>query len=401
MKIKILILVVLVFRMFLSLLPPMEIDHSAWRAWSARLVELSPAHFYSREFFTDNPPGWLYMFWFLGEVKNTFFQQVSFWSAGYDWMLKLPNNLADIASGWLIYTIIKKRRGEKWASRGFLLYTLNPVTWFNSAVFGQFDGSGAFLGLLAFYLLLEKKNLAAAVASMALAWTVKPQAAALLPAFGLLILVTRKFKDWLLAAAIFLVATGLIYWPFFPANPLAGWVYVFRQMSRLYTCTSCFTFNFWGLWGNWQTDTKMLFGLPLLFWGMILTGLIFSLIFLGRSIRARFKPPYIYYTTALSIMTFNMLLTRMHERYVFPFFAFFLLAAVLMRSRLLLIIFVFYSLLNVFNVYYAYAYYNSQLQLTPSLIAWVNLHFNQLSLLGFLVFLFLLSHFVLTLKKVK
>ncbi|MDZ7586157.1 MAG: hypothetical protein U0946_00240, partial [Patescibacteria group bacterium] len=349
----------------------------------ARMVELGPAKFYSSEVFTANPPGWLYVFWLLGEIKNSFLPKLSYFSSGYDFMLKLPNNLADLATGMLIYLIIKKRKGVNLAKLGFLFYTLNPAIWFNSSVFGQFDGSGAFFGLLAAYLLLEKKNLLSASAIFALAWAIKPQAIALAPALGLIALSKFKPLNWLKAALVFMAATLLIYWPFFPQNPFSGIIYVFQQMAQLYSCTSCFTFNFWGLLGNWREDSTLFLNIPYLYWGIILFGLSLFYIF-------RFKKKNSYLFIALSVLSFNILMTRMHERYVLPFFAFFLIAAILMKSKRLFIVYIFYSLFNTLNVYYPYAYYNTHLHLSPFLVAWLGQHFQLLSFIGFAVFIFLL-----------
>lgn len=400
-KLTSLIIVVFCLRLILSLLPPMSIDHGCWRAWSARMVELGPAKFYSSTIFTANPPGWLYVFWLLGEIKNSFLPNLSFYSSGYDFMLKLPNNVADLAAGFLIYLIIKKKLGVKLGKIGFLLYTLNPTVWFNSAVFGQFDGSGAFFGLFAAYLLLEKKQLLWAVLSFAVAWAVKPQAIALAPAFGLIALFNFKPRDWFKAALTFINATLLLYWPFFPQNPVLGVIYVFQEMAKIYSCTTCFGFNFWGIFGNWQPDTALFLNLPLLVWGIILFALTLIPIFFLPRFKLRYKTPFVYATIALSVLSFNMFITRMHERYVFPFFAFLLIAAILLKSKPLLIIYLFFSLFNFINVYFPYSYYNPNFNLTPDFIRWLDQHFKSLSLIGLAVFVFLLIYCVKILPKTK
>ena len=398
---KLLVVFIFVIRLVLSVLPPMSIDHGCWRAWSQRMVDLGPEKFYSSEVFTANPPGFLYVFWLLGKIKTTLFPQLSFYSSGYDWLLKLPNNLADIATGALIYLLIKKKRGVKLAKLGFLLYVLNPVTWFNSTVFGQFDGSAAFFGLLAVYLILTKRKLYLAAASFAIAWTIKPQAISLAPALGLLAISQTKVQYWFKAALAFIGITLLIYWPFFPANPINGIIYVFQQMNNIYSCASCFTFNFWGLWGNWFPDTTIFLGLSFMSWGIILTGLSLVVILFLKPFKLRYRLPYVYYTIAISILAFNMLITRMHERYVFPFFAFFLLAAILLKSKFLLIFYLLYSVFNTLNVYYPYAYYNPDFHLTPNFILWLNQHFQFLSAIGLAIFITLMVHFLISLKRAK
>ncbi|MFH0942765.1 MAG: hypothetical protein V1810_01185 [Candidatus Beckwithbacteria bacterium] len=400
-NLKTLILLVFILRSALSLLPPMAIDQSCWRAWSQRLVDLGPAEFYSETVFTANPPGFLYVFWLLGEIKNSLFPQISFSSSGYDWFLKLPNNLADIAAGVLIYLLIKTKRGIGIAKLGFLLYTLNPITWFNSSVYGQFDGSAAFFGLLAVYLLLTKRKLSLSAAVFALAWAIKPQLIALAPALGLLAIFRFKPIDWFKAALAFISTTLIIYWPFFPGNPVKGIISVFQQMANLYSCASCFTFNFWGLWGNWFPDTTVLLGLSFMSWGIILVGLNLIVVLLLKPLKLRYRLPYLYLTIAISILSFNMLVTRMHERYVFPFFAFFLLAAILMKSRLLFVFYLIFSIFNTFNVYYPYSYYNPDFHLTPALINWLNQNFQLLSVIGLAIYLILLTHFLITLKRLR
>lgn len=389
LNIKILFILVLLFRLLISNLPPMEIDQGLWRFWSARMVEVGPMNFYSPKVFTDNPPGFLYVFWFLGELKKTFLPKLSYFSPGFDFLLKFPNNLADLLTGLIIYVILKKKVGKKWAMGGFLAYTLNPAVFFNSSIFGQFDASGTFFMLLAIYLLLIKKQPELSALSFAFAWAIKPQAIALAPALGLLVLLTFPVIKWLTSGLTFFLSTLIIYLPFFPDNPLYGIFYVQDRMTKIFTCTSCFTFNFWGIFGNWQNDLNQFLGLPLMQWGIILLFLSFIPIFFWRPFRLRFRQPYVYLTIALSIFAFFTFATRMHERYLFPFFAFLLVGALLLKSRPLLAFYGFLSLFNTLNVYYPYAYYNKHLGLTPGLLTWLGENFKTLSLIGFLSFIIL------------
>lgn len=389
----ILVVLVLLIRLTLSLLPPMAIDQGAWRAWSARMTEIGPAKFYSPDYFSDNPPGFLYVFWFLGEVKNRFFPTLSYFSPGFDFLLKLPNNLADLATGGLIYLLLKRKTGEKWARSGFLLYTLNPVVIFNSSIFGQFDASGTLFAVLAIYAMVIYKRPELAGFFFAVSWAIKPQAIVLAPVLGLLFLLSAKPRKWLTTGLTILGTTLLIYWPFFPANPASGFFYVAQRMAKLYTCTTCYAFNFWGLWGNWQNDTNPFLGLPLILWGLLLVSLSYILIFFGRPYIKRFQEPYLYLTISLSILALFTFSTRMHERYVFPFFAFFLLGAMFLKSKKLLAFYFFFSLFNTLNVYFPYATYTTDLKLTPGLLNWLAHNFELLSGIGFVFFLILLGEF--------
>lgn len=358
------------------------------------MSEVGPAKFYSTQVFTDNPPGFLYVFWALGELKKYLLPNLSFYSPGFDFLLKLPNNLADLATGLLIYLLLKRKTEERWAKAGFLLYALNPAVIFNTSIFGQFDGSGALFAVLAMYLLLVQKQPELATVSLAVSWAIKPQAIALVPVLGLLILISNRPIKWALSGLSFLGTILILYWPFFPTNPISGIFYINERMTKIYTCTTCFAFNFWGMFGNWQNDTTLFLGLPLLYWGIILMIVSFIPIFFLRPFLVRFREPYVYFTAALSVFAFFIFLTRMHERYVFPFFSFFLLGAILLKSKKLLAFYLLFSLFNTLNIYFPYASYNTHLKLTPSLVNFLSANFKWLSMIGFAFFLFLLGWYL-------
>lgn len=384
---------VFIIRIFLSFLPSYEVDMRDWRYWTNRMVEIGPSNFYSKNIFTDNPPGFLYIFWGVGEIQKSFFPNLQYGTIQSDFLIKLPSNIADLLTGLIIYFIIKKYRSRKIAIFSFLLYTLNPAIFFNSSVMGQFDGSGTVFLLLAVYALVERKLPTLSVISFAIAWAIKPQAIMAAPIFGLLILKYLKPLQWLKAGIVFLISTLLIYLPFYPQNPIYGFYSVNKAMTAIFTCTSCFTFNFWGILGNWKSDQITFLNLPLLYWGLILTALSFIPIFFIKPFGKKLQIPYLYFTAAISIMSSFIFLTRMHERYIFPFFSFFLLAAILLKSRLLIYFYFIFSTFNFINLYFPYAYYNAQmttLRLTSTFISKLFENFTLFSVVGFILFLILL-----------
>lgn len=392
-KVKIvhLFILALMIRIILSLLPSFEIDLRGWRFWSDRMVTVGPSHFYSREIFTDNPPGFLYVFWIVGEIQKDFFPDVQYGSIISDLLLKFPTNVADLLTGLIIYVIIKKYRDQHTALLSFLFYTLNPAIFFNSSIMGQFDGSSALFALFSIFLLVEFKSPALSALSFAISWAIKPQAIMFAPLLGLLILKSFKPSQLLTSALVFLIANLIIYFPFFPQNPLFGLYYVNQAMTGIFTCTSCFTFNFWGVFGNWKNDLDKFLNLPLLYWGGILLSLSFIPIFFIKPFSKRFSNPYVYFTAAISIMASFTFLTRMHERYIFPFFALLLISAMLLKSKKLILFYMIYSVFNLINLYFPYAYYSTQLRLTPNLIDILSKNFSLLSTTGVLLFLALLG----------
>lgn len=381
----ILLIVVLFFRLSLSLLPAFEPDQSAYRFWSKRLVEEGPVKFYSNDIFTNNPLGYLYIFWLVG-----------YFSSESDLLLKLPANIADILSGLIIFSIIKKRLNEKWALLGFSLFVFNPAIFFNSSIWGQYDGFATPFVLLSSYFIIIRKLPEVSSSFFALAWTVKPQALVLAPLLILNILRFYSAWRWLSSFVIFLVTALIIYLPFFPTNPLQGLFYVNINSAQLFNCTSCFAFNFWGIFGNWHNDLNQLLSLPLVIWGMIILAIfLLPFLFLKSLI---FKSPYVYLTAAVSIMAFFTFLTRMHERYLFYIFPFLLLAALLLKSRVLIFFYLLISLLSTLNLYLPYAYYNKHLNLPSSLTKLLLSNFEILSLIMVLTFLSLYLYYFKVIK---
>lgn len=391
-SIKAFIFCSLIFRLLVSLLPAFEIDERGWRFWSMRMAELGPARFYSPDIFTSNPPGFLYIFWLIGLIKKNLFPHWEINSLNYDLLLKLPTNLADIFSGLIIYLIIKEKLNTKWAILGFSLFVFNPAIFFNSSIFGQFDGFASLFSLLALYLFTKYKNPEISILLFAVSWAIKPQAIAIAPVLLVLILLNVKPLRYLTTFFTFIVANLIIYLPFFPKNPVIGFFNVNKDMTNIFSCTTCFAFNFWGVFGNWKSDLISFFNIKFIQWGIILFSVVLGFILLKKPFAIKFKSPFIYLTAAISISVFFTFLTRMHERYLFSFFPFFLIGAILLRSKLLLIIYLIFSLLSVINIYLPYAYYNTDLKLTPNFITVLTQNFNLLS--AFEVFLFALTTFI-------
>jgi hypothetical protein len=77
---------------------------------------------------------------------------------GYFMLLKLPNVLADLGIGVIVYRLIKDiTKNSRKALFGFVLYLFNPLTIFLSSVWGQSESLITFFGLLAFVLPFYKK----------------------------------------------------------------------------------------------------------------------------------------------------------------------------------------------------------------------------------------------------
>jgi len=393
------VLVAFIFRIILSLLPAFEYDQNSFRFWSIKLAEHGLSNFYSSDFFTNNPVGFFYLLWIVGSFITHFAPWINSNHQFFDLLLKLPANLADILTGILIFKIILKKLNHQLAVLGFCLYVFNPAIFFNSSIWGQYDGIVALFLLAAFYLLEFRKMPEVAFVFYSLAWTFKPQAIMLLPFIGLFMLIKYSPAKWLTSTITLAVTTILIYFPFSPNNPLAGLISVNLGSTTLYNCTSCFAFNFWGMFGNWKSDLQSFLGIKYLYWAFILYLISLVSIFFFKPFLKRYNSPFFFITAAMSAFAFFSLLTRMHERYLFPFFILFLIGAILLKSRVLLFFYVLVSLIYSLNLYVPYTYYNKQLNISLILSSDLSGYTQQFSILSFLVFLALLSYYLKILKR--
>ncbi len=117
------------------------VDLSAFQFWANDLATNGLYGFYDRDFFHDYTPGYLYVLWLVGVVGNAI--------GGIGDLIKVPAILADLAIGWLVWSMILELGGRRSLALGAaLVAVLNPVTWFDSVVWGQVDSVGVVFLLL-------------------------------------------------------------------------------------------------------------------------------------------------------------------------------------------------------------------------------------------------------------
>ncbi|MFN8619595.1 MAG: hypothetical protein U0869_02455 [Chloroflexota bacterium] len=288
-------------------------------------------------------------------------------------LIKLPPILMDIAAGWLLYRLVlgwswPGRRAETLALGAAALYVFNPITWYDSALWGQTDAAGALVLLLCVAALI-RGNAEGAAGLAVLAALVKPQ-------FG--VVAIPLVAVILLRRHLFAIGSGPRHAPWGPGF-LRGWLareqgplrivtailvglVVFFMISlpfglgpfeylKLMTGTaanydylSVNAYNPWALIGsgggpslaeqfNWSKDSVPLLGpIP----GVAIGGALLVIGFLWglwRAGRAGDRWTIIL-TAAFLCMAFYILPTRVHERYLFPAFVFLPLLAVADRRWL-------------------------------------------------------------------
>ncbi len=163
------------------------VDLASFQFWASELARNGIPGFYARAadpvtgFFADYTPGYLYVLWLVGGVANLFGGEVGD-------LIKLPPILADLALGYLVWSMVKELGGSERSARiGAALVLFNPVTWFDSVVWGQVDSFGVVFLLLALRELWRDRPERAAILATVAA-LIKPQLGILIPILAIVVI---------------------------------------------------------------------------------------------------------------------------------------------------------------------------------------------------------------------
>lgn len=327
-------------------------DLNSFIGWSHRLYQQGFKSFY--EAWSDYLPGYLYVLWFLGWLKQRFL-----FFLPDEILFKLPAILADLATAGVIYKLVKEWFTSKIASVVCLLYLLNPAVLANSTLWGQVDSINTLFYLLAILAAVQTKCLFTAVWT-ALAVVTKPQGLVILP---LIVYPYLKQKQWLKLSSVGLVFSFLslgLFWPFLPQNEnlllfaWQRWQFALNQ----YQATSLNAFNLWGILGMlWQPDSRMLGFVTCRNLGLGLFGLSYLVMFLkvGRSLETKVSVEKTLISLAgLLFLALFLYPTRVHERHLFSAFPFLILTASFLEG--FESIYLFFSASYLANLSYAYVW---------------------------------------------
>ena len=170
----------LAFRLIMAYLVPelagsgFTNDLVSFRAWAADLAANGPGGYYERGGLRDYTPGYLYVLWLIGVVGRAI--------GGIGDLIKLPAILSDVALALIVYLMLRNDLGvREWRARlAALVVLVNPVTWFDSVIWGQVDSFGVVFLLLAVRELWTGRTERSAVLAVVAA-LIKPQLGILVP----------------------------------------------------------------------------------------------------------------------------------------------------------------------------------------------------------------------------
>ena len=179
----------LALRLILAYLFPgsgFGVDLNAFQFWAANLAAHGPQGFYDRDFFHDYTPGYLYVLWLIGLIG----QAVGGVGVG---LIKIPAILADLVIGWLVWSMLLELGARRSLALGAaFVAVVNPISWFDSVVWGQVDSVGVVFLLLGLRDLWRDRPERSAIFAV-IAALIKPQLAILIP---LVVVLTIRRALW-------------------------------------------------------------------------------------------------------------------------------------------------------------------------------------------------------------
>ena len=320
--------------------PGFPSDVATFQAWAERLAQIGPSRFYEPGYFSDYPPGYLYVLWLFGALFD---------GEALRLVVKAASIPADIGIALMSASLVW-RAGRGHAIVAMALWMLAPAPIFAGPFWGQVDAVGT-VPLMGALILAGRGRWATAGLLAGVAVMVKPQfGIALLVVMAAAFVVWIRDADWRpplrasVAAGVTVLALGLP----FRSGP-GELIDLVRAATETYPYTSLYAFNIWSIVGDfWKPDAAYFAPGGIL----LLLGLAGSCAIVWW----RRDAPALLAAGALAAMSFYFLPTRAHERYLFPALAL-LLPVAAVRVRLL-VPYLILALSFAVSLYFAFTRYS-------------------------------------------
>lgn len=343
-------------------------DMNCFYAWSLRVHETGFSGFYTKEVFTDYPPGYIYVLYILGFFlklfKTTYYGDVMSII-----ILKLPAILCDLAIAYVIFKIARKRFKEDTSLVCALLYLFNPSVVMNSTIWGQVDSVYTLcIVAMCYYLIEHKYN--RAIIIYAIGVIMKPQMLIFTPVL-LFACIEKSFISYRRGKAKFEFDSSnflyLLSWSGIGIAIIAlsflpfGFKAVIEQyMDTLgsYTYASVNAYNMWTFFGlNWVDQSKTFLGIPYVVYGnlAIVLTVVFSGIIYFKSKR---EDSRVYLTGAFISIFMFLFAVRMHERYMFPAIVLLFLTFLVRPNKKMFFMYTLFSVVHFYNVAHVLFYFD-------------------------------------------
>jgi len=366
-------------------------DLGLFRYWAETLATHGPWGFYANASYADYTPGYLYALWPVGIIGGII--------GGIGDLIKLPAILTDVALGYVVYLMARDLGvTERRATIAAAVVIFNPITWFDSVIWGQVDSFGTVFLLLAVRELWRGRSERSAILAVVAA-LIKPQLAILVPivavvtirralwpaggwgdedapapsgigwerrAAGPLRILTTGVAGFLTAVAL-AAPFGLSVISFSTTAPFldSSLLRLVFSTAAQYSYVSVNAYNLWALFpvdgasmataGGWIFDAPVKDAASWAAFGPIPAALVGAVLLLTTaaiaSLAVARRPDRLTILVGVSVLAlaFFVVPTRVHERYLFPLFG---LAAILVAfSWRWRIVYVVASVATFLNMY--------------------------------------------------
>lgn len=336
-----------------------ETDMNCFYAWSNMIFENGVGKFYYLDAFTDYPPGYMAILWVIAAIRHLF--SIETVSTAGRILIKLVPMLSDVAAGFILYRLAKKKFSEGSSLLIAVTYVLNPIVVLDSSVWGQTDGVFTLFVLLTCYLCMEEKRIPAYF-TFIIGALIKPQTLIFAPILIWTIVEQVFIKDFnkqklirdLIGGASAIALMFLLAAPF----GLGKVIHQYIDTLGSYEYCTINAYNIWALFGkNWADQSGSFLFLQYHQWGTLA---IFASVILSGFIFFRLKEDKSKYFLSMCVVVGTMFLfsVRMHERYLFPIVLLLLAAFLVKPTRELFFTYVGFSMVQLLNVGHVLYYFN-------------------------------------------
>lgn len=340
-----LIVVALIFRV---LLIPVarhgDINNNT--TWGQALLSRGPVNFYEGKEWIhsapNQPPLYVTLFSLTAFKQNTtynaihwandnisaFPSKIIWWFDiwGELYFAKVPGIVADLGIAIAVYFYFSKKK--KMALGLSALWLFNPISWYNSAIWGGTDSIVNLFGVLSILFLLRKRLVPAAV-FFVVSVLFKGSLLLFIPLW-LLVAIKSGFsrEEWIRATLYSLGLFLIVILPFHPQLDAPLWFFNLYTQVFLPGEIGSLTANAFNMWWivdpGTTLDSTLYLGLPARVWGIVITLTGYGYVLFKN--KGKTNDSRLFFSFALVSLISFLFMTRMHERYLYPFFPFATLA---------------------------------------------------------------------------
>ena len=377
-----LILLGLIIRLILLFISNSHPDVGNHLDWGIRFWLYSPQKFYDQSVWSvswpNQPFASIYLFAgisFLKDLLYNFFLYLNntlplfpsklIWILETNlhvWLVKLPFILSDLGIAVLIGHIVKKYKPQ-YSLIAAALFLFNPITIYNSTVWGQTDSLINLLAISGLYLTFNKKYFWGTLLFF-MSFAFKMSLVIYLPIFAILLFKNLKdIKKILPASLLSLTLLFLITLPFsWGQNPFL-WIhklytyYVFSHQGNMLNGNA---FNVWfisfGADLTRQDNITVLSYLTAKTVGYLLTLPLLFFVWLKLFNTKKITLDYLLYSCLVTAFVSFCLLTNMHERYLYPIFPLMTILLFIRPKAISLATYSILSIIHLINLYNLWFY---------------------------------------------